>query len=112
MIQCWCYWILGQISDSPPELARYSGIYKATQSLGAAAAWSLNAYGLNDVTQIIIGGSICLIATACAFPVAVSMRESGIDHNISPIKEIIVEPSTSAASPDIVQEVAPLMGDR
>lgn len=36
LVQCWSYWILGQLSDRPEILSRYSGWYKTWNSLGNA----------------------------------------------------------------------------
>lgn len=36
LVQCWSYWILGQLSDKPEILSRYSGWYKTWNSLGSA----------------------------------------------------------------------------
>lgn len=35
-VQCWCYWILGQMDDRPEVLSRYAGWYKTFNSLGSA----------------------------------------------------------------------------
>ena len=74
MVQCWCYWILGQISDSASELARYAGIYKATQSAGAAIAWKLNAVGVSAMPQLIVAWVFALIAVGTALPVAPTLE--------------------------------------
>merc|ERR1712070_732060 len=36
LVQCWSYWILGQLSERPEILSRYSGWYKTWNSLGNA----------------------------------------------------------------------------
>lgn len=36
LVQCWCYWIMGQMSDDPAVLGRYSGWYKCFNSAGNA----------------------------------------------------------------------------
>merc|ERR1712070_1079864 len=41
LVQCWSYWILGQLSDKPEILSRYSGWYKTFNSLGSALGASL-----------------------------------------------------------------------
>jgi len=41
LVQCWCYWILGQLSDQPQVLSRYSGWYKTFNSLGNAIGAAL-----------------------------------------------------------------------
>jgi len=41
LVQCWSYWILGQLSDRPEILSRYSGWYKTFNSLGNAIGAAL-----------------------------------------------------------------------
>lgn len=41
LVQCWSYWILGQLSDRPEILSRYSGWYKTFNSLGNAVGAAL-----------------------------------------------------------------------
>jgi len=41
LVQCWSYWILGQLSDRPEILSRYSGWYKTWNSLGNALGAAL-----------------------------------------------------------------------
>jgi hypothetical protein len=62
LVQCWVYWILGQLDDDAQVLARFSGIYKAVQSVGAAASWALAASSVSASTQAWI--NIALFALA------------------------------------------------
>jgi len=41
LVQCWSYWILGQLSDRPEILSRYSGWYKTFNSMGNACGAAL-----------------------------------------------------------------------
>jgi hypothetical protein len=41
LVQCWSYWILGQLSDRPEILSRYSGWYKTWNYLGNAIGAAL-----------------------------------------------------------------------
>lgn len=41
LVQCWSYWILGQLSNQPEILSRYSGWYKTFNSLGNAIGAAL-----------------------------------------------------------------------
>ena len=43
MAQCWIYWLMGQLDESPLVLSRFVGVYKGVQSFGGAAAWALSA---------------------------------------------------------------------
>jgi MFS family permease len=47
LVQCWSYWILGQLSDRPEILSRYSGWYKTWNSLGNA----IGAFLITELTQ-------------------------------------------------------------
>lgn len=63
LVQCWSYWILGQLSDQPEILSRYSGWYKTFNSLG-------NAIGAALITSI--GKDIQLWINIILFAVALA----------------------------------------
>ena len=69
MAQCWIYWWMGQLDESPLVLSRFVGIYKGVQSFGGAAAWALSATyspgsagGVSPSTQAWSNVAIFLIA--------------------------------------------------
>jgi len=66
--QCWAYWLLGQLDDTPASLARSAGYYKALQSAGGAASWALSVEtsGVLPSTQALINVALALVA----FPLA------------------------------------------
>ena len=66
--QCWAYWLLGQLDDTPASLARSAGYYKALQSAGGAASWALSVEtsGVPPSTQALINVALALVA----FPLA------------------------------------------
>lgn len=61
LVQCWCYWIMGQMSDDPAVLSRYSGWYKCFNSGG-------NAIGSALVT--VLDGNVQLWINIVLFAVA------------------------------------------
>jgi len=63
LVQCWSYWILGQLSDEPEILSRYSGWYKTFNSLGNALGAALITSISKDVQLWI---NIVLFAVALA----------------------------------------------
>eukprot|EP00326_Haptolina_ericina_P006316 CAMPEP_0181211036 /NCGR_PEP_ID=MMETSP1096-20121128/23567_1 /TAXON_ID=156174 ORGANISM="Chrysochromulina ericina, Strain CCMP281" /NCGR_SAMPLE_ID=MMETSP1096 /ASSEMBLY_ACC=CAM_ASM_000453 /LENGTH=256 /DNA_ID=CAMNT_0023302401 /DNA_START=1 /DNA_END=771 /DNA_ORIENTATION=+ len=68
-IQCWVYWLLGQLDQSPEVLSRFAGGYKAIQCVGAAASWALSTGTTKPSTQAWI--NVALLA--CSLPSTVYM---------------------------------------
>ena len=68
VVQCWAYWLLGQLDDTPGALARSAGYYKALQSAGGAASWALSVEtsGVPPSSQALINVGLALLA----FPLA------------------------------------------
>lgn len=63
LVQCWSYWILGQLSDRPEILSRYSGWYKTWNSLGnAVGAFLITALGDHKDAQLWINIGLFAVA--------------------------------------------------
>merc|ERR1719482_2268589 len=60
-IQCWVYWFLSQLDNSPDALARFAGFYKRVQSAGGAVGWVLSATLLPS-TQVWVNIALVLLA--------------------------------------------------
>jgi len=69
-VQCWVYWLLGQLSDSPEVLSRLAGAYKGVQCLGATASWALSTGSIPPSTQLWVNvGLLALALPATSFMV-------------------------------------------
>lgn len=63
-LSSWIYWVLGQLTDDPNELARFVGLYKAVQASGAALGWALG--DVVPIVQLQINWSMFAIAAGAA----------------------------------------------
>ena len=68
-IQCWVYWLLGQLDDSPEVLSRFAGGYKGVQCIGAAISWALSTGSMLPSTQAWI--NVALLG--CSLPATTFM---------------------------------------
>ncbi|ORX79801.1 hypothetical protein K493DRAFT_320995 [Basidiobolus meristosporus CBS 931.73] len=60
MIQTWCYWILGAITNNAMILSRFSGFYKCIQSAGTAISWYIPLLHVSPMLLVIINCSLFL----------------------------------------------------
>jgi MFS family permease len=74
MLQTWCYWVMGALTNDPRQLALYAGFYKGVQSAGGAFSWALDAANLEFLTQLVV--SWALFAVACLPAAIVAKRLS------------------------------------
>ncbi|KAI9469483.1 hypothetical protein BX667DRAFT_473106 [Coemansia mojavensis] len=56
------HWLITFTSGDGLSLARYSGLYKCIQSIGAIVAWQLEAQAVSQLTQIIINWALAMFA--------------------------------------------------
>ncbi|ORX96699.1 MFS general substrate transporter [Basidiobolus meristosporus CBS 931.73] len=70
MIQTWCYWIIGTLTNNAMILSRYSGIYKAIQSAGTAISWYLDATSVAPTAVVGINWALLYIGTIFAYMIA------------------------------------------
>mmetsp|Transcript_30121 Transcript_30121/g.56766 ORF Transcript_30121/g.56766 Transcript_30121/m.56766 type:complete len:441 (+) Transcript_30121:150-1472(+) len=77
-LKCWSYWVMAQMADSPAALSRYAGVYKAVQSAGAAAAWSLNGFGMLPSIQAYINIGLMSISIPLAVVVVVRLMNTDV----------------------------------
>jgi len=74
LMQCWCYWIMGQLADKPEVLSRYAGLYKCFNSAGAALGnVACNATGATN--QLWINIVLFLVALPSSYWVAANLEE-------------------------------------
>jgi hypothetical protein len=62
LLQCWAYWVMGQIGDSPEMLSRFAGIYKFGQCIGAVISWVLSSGSVLPSTQLWINIGLFVVA--------------------------------------------------
>lgn len=53
-VQCWSYWLLGNLDDSSSALSRSAGFYKGLQSAGGAVSWSLSSGKVRPSVQLFV----------------------------------------------------------
>ncbi|KAK9765987.1 hypothetical protein K7432_005248 [Basidiobolus ranarum] len=78
MLQTWCYWIIGTLTNNAMILSRYAGIYKAIQSAGTAIAWYLDAEAV--IPTAVIGINWALLYVAIAFSYVVARQVSDTNY--------------------------------
>jgi hypothetical protein len=61
-VQSYAYWIMGQLSDDPAVLSRYSGFYKCMQSGGAALAWKINGSSMSEMQQLLLNCGLWILS--------------------------------------------------
>lgn len=74
-VQCWAYWLMGQLEESHERLSRLAGVYKSVQSLGAAIAWALSTK-LAPSTQAYLNLALFVISLPGAVYVCSSLQHS------------------------------------
>jgi MFS family permease len=80
IVQSWCYWIMGALSNDPSILARYAGLYKGVQSAGSAIAWAIASANVSLLTQLIINWVLLVVAAFPAFFVACQIKDTSTDE--------------------------------
>ncbi|KAK9763565.1 hypothetical protein K7432_009632 [Basidiobolus ranarum] len=70
MIQTWCYWMMGTLTNNAMILSRYAGIYKAIQSAGTAISWYLDATSVVPTAIVGINWALLYVGLASAYIVA------------------------------------------
>ncbi|KAJ2509208.1 hypothetical protein IWW47_000098 [Coemansia sp. RSA 2052] len=77
--QSFAYWIIGTMTNDSLMLARYAGFYKGMQSLGATAAWQLDAHSVPLLSQLIVNWVLLDIAIPFMLYVALNIKDSSED---------------------------------
>lgn len=62
LVQCWSYWLMGQLEESAEKLSRLAGVYKSVQSLGAACSWALSTGAAPPSVQAYANAALFLAA--------------------------------------------------
>jgi cyanate permease len=73
--QGFCYWMLGALCNTPKEAARFTGVYKTMQCVGAAIAFRLTANHLSGMKQFISNWAIIFGALIVALPAVLRITE-------------------------------------
>jgi len=82
--QCWCIWLLGQLSENPLTANRYSGLYKCFNSWGAASGF-LIVTGMSPRFQVWMNTIMFVGSILLAVPVCRSLKDA------APAKEALVD---------------------
>ncbi|KAK9713047.1 hypothetical protein K7432_006731 [Basidiobolus ranarum] len=67
MIQTWCYWLLGSITNNAMILSRCSGFYKCIQSAGTAISWYISLLDVTSLTLVWINCALFLVSVPFAY---------------------------------------------
>ncbi|KAI9595858.1 major facilitator superfamily domain-containing protein [Syncephalis fuscata] len=81
IVQSWCYWMMGALTNDPSLLARYAGLYKGVQSAGGAISWAIASAKVSLLVQLIINWVLLLVAVIPAFYVARQVKDTSHDAN-------------------------------
>ncbi|RKP07601.1 UNC93-like protein [Thamnocephalis sphaerospora] len=79
ILQSWCYWVMGALTNDPSVLARYAGLYKGIQSAGGAISWAIDMAEVSYLTQLIINWGILVAAIPSAYIVARQVKDTSHD---------------------------------
>ncbi|KAI9510754.1 MFS general substrate transporter [Russula earlei] len=64
--QALAYWIMGAISNDPFTLARFTGVYKAVQSLGGAVSFVMDAVSTPFLNELLVSWILLLVSLPLA----------------------------------------------
>ena len=96
-MQCWAYWILGQLEGTPEALSRSAGYYKALQSAGGAASWALSVQSSGVPPSVQAYVNVGLFALA--FPLAAVAVLSSAALRDTPPRDPTIRRSDAPAEP-------------
>merc|ERR1712203_189144 len=77
-VQVWSYWVMGQLSDQPEELACFTAFYKLWQNAGAFASFLLGVFAKSYVLDYWVNIALIVLLIAPTF-LAVRSIFSGDD---------------------------------
>merc|ERR1712203_659910 len=66
-VQVWSYWVMGQLSDQPEELACFTAFYKLWQNAGAFASFLLGVFVKNYTLDYWVNIALILLLIAPTF---------------------------------------------
>ncbi|KAJ2522379.1 hypothetical protein GGI11_001751 [Coemansia sp. RSA 2049] len=72
--QSFAYWLIGTMTNDAQMLARYAGLYKGIQSIGAVVAWQLDAQEVRLMAQLIVNWVLFNLALPCTLFVAMRIK--------------------------------------
>ncbi|RKP28067.1 major facilitator superfamily domain-containing protein [Syncephalis pseudoplumigaleata] len=89
ILQSWCYWIMGALTNEPSVLARYAGLYKGVQSAGGAISWAIASGKVSLLTQLIINWGLLVVAVVPAYFVARQVEDTSSDKPQQPAADLV-----------------------
>merc|ERR1712050_526460 len=72
-VQVWSYWVMGQLSDEPEELACFTAFYKLWQNAGAFASFLLGVFAKSYVLDYWVNIAMIVLLVAPTFLAVRSM---------------------------------------
>lgn len=76
MWQCWCYWIMGTLSNESYKLARYAGFYKGVQSAGSAVSFGVDSLRVPFMNELAANFAMMAFSMPFMFFVAWKVNET------------------------------------
>ncbi|KAF9972623.1 DUF895 domain membrane protein [Actinomortierella ambigua] len=80
---CFCYWLMGALSNKYDDLSRYAGFFKAIQSLGSAVAAPLDLAQTPLMVYLITNWVLCAISMIAMFLVCRTITDTTIEDDDS-----------------------------
>ncbi|KAG0226419.1 hypothetical protein BGW42_003653 [Actinomortierella wolfii] len=80
---CFCYWLMGALSNKYDDLSRYAGFFKAIQSLGSAVAAPLDLAQTPLMVYLITNWVLCAISMLAMFLVCRTITDTTIEDDDS-----------------------------
>ncbi|TCD71158.1 hypothetical protein EIP91_012106 [Steccherinum ochraceum] len=78
--QALAYWIMSSLTNDPFQLARYAGLYKAIQSLGAAGSFGMDAVATPYLSELLSAFVPMLVSYPLAFLVIRTIKDTNYEE--------------------------------
>lgn len=91
--QTYAYWIIGCLGTDDEISARYVGLYKSMQSVGAVVAWKLNSVPVNYDLEFALNWGFVGASLLVLVPLFFWIREPGSDMEPNYVEGVEIMPS-------------------
>lgn len=95
---------MGTLSNSPYELARYAGVYKAVQSAGAAGSFGMDAVKTPYLNELLASALTCLISLPLMYVILNKVRDTPIEEMVT-VDEVSLPPNVAVPKGHEVRDV-------
>lgn len=101
MWQCWCYWIMGTLSNESYKLARCAGYYKAVQSAGSAISFGISSLSIPFVKQMGANFGMMLFSMPLMFIAAWKVNQTNYDKEEEVVPPADVQSQLEEEEPEV-----------